>query len=140
MLGDDLETIILWSLQGLDHGVIDDLSDRLAVVRRFALGEVDAGELNWESPFKSWVLRHGASAQRWAVTASSGNIRQYQAASCRLCCVLPSYPQAFAGTSVTTTYVAGWSSEPRTLLSSLTVFSMKRAFSSAELVPAVIVA
>jgi hypothetical protein len=60
MFRDDLETIILWSFQGLDHGVIDDLSDGLAVFHRFALSEFDASEWHGLFPFRVQARRRSS--------------------------------------------------------------------------------
>src|SRR5712691_1658216 len=94
-LGDDLKTIVLRSLQGLYHRLIDDLPDRLAIVRRFSFGEIDAGKWHLEFPFIPCVARQFREQM-------SRRLPPYQTACCRLSCVRPSYPQAFAGTSLTT--------------------------------------
>ena len=44
MLIDDLETVVLWRLQNVDHGFIDDVADGAAIVIGLALDQINASE------------------------------------------------------------------------------------------------
>src|SRR5437899_3209284 len=94
MLGDDLETIVLWSFQGLDHCVIDDLTDRLAVFHRFALSEFDASE--WHGNLLSDLKRRGTARQfRRAAAAES-----FTTSDSRRPALLSAFLSAFLGSAV----------------------------------------
>src|ERR1035441_645706 len=44
MFSDDLEAVILWDIQDVEHGLIDDLSDLNAILASFSLEKIDTNE------------------------------------------------------------------------------------------------